>query len=137
MVGWSPRGGHDERFEDPPASCCPQLGRSSSTGIRIDHHFEKVDLGEIALPIRERHEDLAAQSLPFRDRVIDDGHADVVPLADQQLVESRGHFLSDAPTFDAGGEPVILSRCLIRVSANISPRALALTMVRRVSFVSQ
>jgi hypothetical protein len=58
--------------------------------IDVDQHLEEVDLREIAGPIRQRHEDLAALALPFGDRVFDHGHADAVPLGDQQLVQPRG-----------------------------------------------
>jgi len=58
--------------------------------VDVHQHFEEVDLGEIARPIRERHEDLAALSLPFRDRVFDDRHAHAVPFGQQQLVQPRG-----------------------------------------------
>ena len=64
--------------------------RLAAGAIDVDQHLEEVDLGEIARPIRQRHEDLAALPLPFCDRLFDDGHADALALSPQQLVESRG-----------------------------------------------
>ncbi len=61
-------------------------------------HLEEVDFGEIARPIRQRHEDLAALPLPFCDRLFDEGHADSVPLGQQELMQSRG----GQPLFAAG-----------------------------------
>ena len=57
--------------------------------VDVDEHLEEVDLGEIARPIRQRHEDLAALPLPLRDRVLDDRDADAVALGHQQLVQPR------------------------------------------------
>jgi hypothetical protein len=54
--------------------------RLAAGPVDVDQHLEEVDLGEIAGPIRQRHEDLAALPLTSRDRVFDDGHADAVPL---------------------------------------------------------
>ena len=62
----------------------------AARSIDVHQHFEEIALGEIAPPIRERHEDLAALSLPFRDRVFDDRHAHAVPFGPQQLVQPRG-----------------------------------------------
>ena len=58
--------------------------------VDVDQHLEEVDFGQIARPIRQRHEDLAALPLPFRDRVFDNGHAYAMPLGHQQLVQPRG-----------------------------------------------
>jgi hypothetical protein len=58
--------------------------------VDVDQHLEEVDFGQIARPIRQRHEDLAALPLPLGNRVLDDGHAHAVPLGHQQLVEPRG-----------------------------------------------
>jgi len=63
--------------------------RLAAGAIHVDQHLEEVNLGEIAGPIRQRHEDLATRPLPLRDRVFDDRHPDAVALGDQQLVQSR------------------------------------------------
>ena len=63
--------------------------------VDVHQHFEEVDLGEIARPIRQRHEDLAALPLPLRDRIFDDSHAHTVPfgpthIARQSLLLAPG-----------------------------------------------
>ena len=72
---------HQPHQEEPRLAAGP---------VDVDQHLEEVDLGQIAGTIRQRHEDLAALPLPLRHRVLDDGHADAVPLGHQQLVQSRG-----------------------------------------------
>ena len=42
--------------------------RLAARPVDVDQHLEEVDLGEIARPIRQRHEDLAALPLPLGDR---------------------------------------------------------------------
>ena len=64
--------------------------RLATGPIDVDPDLEEVDLRQIARPIRQRHEDLAALPLPLRDRSLDDGDADGVPLGHQQLVQPRG-----------------------------------------------
>jgi hypothetical protein len=71
-------GVHQAHQEEPRLAAGP---------VDVDQHLEEVDLGEIARPIRQRHEHLAALPLPLRDRVFDDGHAHAVPLRQQQLVQ--------------------------------------------------
>jgi hypothetical protein len=61
--------------------------------VDVDQHLEEVHLGEIARPIRQRHEDLAALSLPLRDGGLDERGPDPMALADQQLVQPRGREL--------------------------------------------
>jgi hypothetical protein len=80
---------HQPHEEEPGLAACP---------VDVDQHLEEVDFGEIARPIRQRHEDLAALPLPFCDRIFDEGHADSVPLGQQQLMQSRG----GQPLFAAG-----------------------------------
>ena len=58
--------------------------RLAADAVDVDQHLEEVDLGEIARPIRQRHEDLAALPLPLRHRVFDDGHADALPLSSRE-----------------------------------------------------
>ena len=64
--------------------------RLATDAVEIDQDLEEVDLGEIARPIRQRHEDLAALALPLGDRLFDERDADPMALGDQQLVEPRG-----------------------------------------------
>ncbi len=71
--------------------------------VDVDQHLEEVDLGQIARPIRQRHEDLAALPLPLGDRVFDDGHADAVAFGQQQRVQPRG------------GQPLLAARPSHRV----------------------
>ena len=54
---------HQPHQEEPRLAAGP---------VDVDQHLEEVDLGQIARPIRQRHEDLAALPLPLRDRVLDD-----------------------------------------------------------------
>jgi hypothetical protein len=54
--------------------------------VDVDEDLKEINLGEIARPIGERHEHLAALSLPLGDRLFDERDADPMALADQQLV---------------------------------------------------
>jgi hypothetical protein len=72
---------HQPHQEEPRLAAGP---------VDVDQHLEEVDLGEIARPIGQGHEDLAALPLPLRDRVFHDRHAHAVPFGQQQLVQPRG-----------------------------------------------
>ncbi len=63
--------------------------RLAARAVDIDEHLEEVDLGEIAGPIRQRHEDLATLALPLGDRLFDERDADPMALRHQQLVQAR------------------------------------------------
>src|SRR5262245_12671357 len=51
--------------------------------LDVDEDLEEIDLGEVARPIRERHEDLAPLTLPLGYCFFDDRGADAMALADQ------------------------------------------------------
>jgi hypothetical protein len=51
--------------------------------VDVDQHLEEVNLRQVARPVRQRHEHLAALALPFGDRFLDDGHPDAEALGDQ------------------------------------------------------
>lgn len=48
-----------------------------------EEHLEEVDFRQIAGPVRERHEDLAALPLPLRHRRFHERGPDLVAFADQ------------------------------------------------------
>ena len=82
--------------------------RLPTDAVEIDQHLEEVDLGEIARPIRQRHEHLAALALPLGDGLFDERDADPMALGDQQLVEPRGRqpLLATGPSARFGQQPV-------------------------------
>jgi hypothetical protein len=82
-------GVHQPHQEEPGFAAGP---------VDVDQHLEEVDLGEIAWPIRQRHEDLAPLPLPLRDGVFDHRDAHGVPFRPEHRVQARGR----QPLFTAG-----------------------------------
>ena len=62
--------------------------RFAARPVEIYEDLEEIDLGQVARPIRQRHEDLAPLPLPLRHGLFDDGDADAEPLSHQQGMEA-------------------------------------------------